>query len=303
MVVRSMEQHEMEHFIQRYEDPGVQGWLRQLFEKGETKPEWCFVIEEEGKHLGGVVYFRYEGNDSELSVFGLTLPWEGSYVEIGEELLRESMARIGTQAVKKIESRCDTDDTYHQEMRAVFEKAGFQLVQDKHRYVLTDLETVDGSDAQLVFKTLAEVGEERFIDAIRRVTASTLDRADQDDRDIWGAEEAAREYFRVLEAIDDTPSRWVLAYDANNRLIGLVVAQHLSKRTGCINYIGVVPECRGNNYSRDLAMKALELLKEDPSIEQIIAEIDTENWPLERTLASLRYKRLRTMWVYRRHFS
>ncbi len=41
---------------------------------------------------------------------------------------------------------------------------------------------------------------------------------------------------------------------------------------------------------------------EDQSVERIIAEMDTENFPLERTLASLQYKKSKTMWVYHRYF-
>ena len=97
---------------------------------------------------------------------------------------------------RKLEFRCDTDNIYYQEMRAVFEKVGFQLIQDKHCYVLTDFETAYEYSTQLVFKTLDEVGEERFIGAIKRVTVNTLDRADQNNRDILGAEEAAQRIFQ-----------------------------------------------------------------------------------------------------------
>jgi RimJ/RimL family protein N-acetyltransferase len=302
MTTRNIEQHEIENFVQLYDNPGDQNWMNQLFEDKETRPEWCFVIEENGKHLGKVVYFQFEGNDSEMCIFGLTLPWEGNYVEIGEKLLNESMEHVKTQTIKKLEFRCDTDDIYYQEMRAVFEKVGFQLILDKHCYVLTDFETAYEYSTQLVFKTLDEVGEERFIGAIKRVTVNTLDRADQNNRDILGAEEAAREYFSVLKSIDYTPHHWLLAYDTNNHLIGLVVAQLLSKKTGCINYIGVIPEYRGKHYSRDLAIKASELLRNVTSVERIIAEIDTKNFPLERTLASLQYKESKTMWIYHRYF-
>ena len=111
-----------------------------------------------------------------------------------------------------------------------------------------------------------------------------------------------REYFSILKSIDNNPQHWLLAYDPSNHLIGLVVAQNLSEKTGCINYIGVTPEYRGKNYSKDLALKASEVLRNDQSIERIVADIDTENFPLEKTLSALPYKPSKTMWIYHKYF-
>jgi ribosomal protein S18 acetylase RimI-like enzyme len=301
MITRSIGKHEIESFIQLYADSDDRYWLNRLFENKGTRPEWCFVIEKDGTHLGSVVYFQFEGNDSELCAFGLALPWQGDYVKIGEKLLDESAEHVKTQTLQKIEFRCDTDDTYHKEMRDVLQ-AGFELTQDKHCYVLTDFDTVYDYDKQLVFKTLDQVGEERFIDAIKHVTVDTLDRADQSDVDTLGAEEAAKDYYTILKSIDDNPQQWVLAYDTNDHLIGLVVAQNLSEKTGCINYIGVVPEYRGNNYSKDLVIKATELLGRVKSVERIVAEVDARNFPLEKTLGALQFKKSKTMWVYHKRF-
>ncbi len=299
MVTRQIENREREAFIQLYPNPGDQQWLDQLFEHRATKPEWCFVIEEEGRYLGSVVYFQFGGNDAELAIFGPTLPWEGRYLEIGKKLLNESLKEIQTQTLRRIESRCDTDHRYHQEVRAVLERAGFQLSQEKECYVLTDPDRAY-DPGPLVFRTLGEVGERRFIDAIQQVTVRTLDRGDQDEVDTYGAEEAAREYFDLLASIDDDPDRWILAYDPKGQLVGLVVAQRLSEETGCINYIGVTPEFRGNSYSRNLIIKAAHIFTSDESIERIVAEIDVENFPLARALASLGYQPSKTMWVYRK---
>lgn len=90
-VVRSIEQNEIDDFVQLYDDPGFENWIRQLFKSGETKPEWCFVVEENGTHIGRAIYFQFEGNDSEIILIGLTLPWEGDYLEAGERLFYESI--------------------------------------------------------------------------------------------------------------------------------------------------------------------------------------------------------------------
>jgi RimJ/RimL family protein N-acetyltransferase len=297
MVTRSIENREREEFIQLYPDPGAQEWLNRLFEHQATKPAWCFVIEEEGRYLGGAVYFQFGGDDAELALFGPTLPWEGRYLEMGEKLLTESLKEMQRQALRRIESRCDSDHPYHQEVRDVLERAGFQLSQEKECYVLTELGGAH-DPGPLAFRSLDEVGEERFVEAIQQVTVNTLDREDQNEVDAQGAEGAAREYFDLLASIDDDPDRWIVAYDSKGHLVGLVVAQRLSEETGGINYIGVTPEFRGKNYSRDLLVKAARLFASDESVVRVVAEIDVENFPLAKTLLSLGYRPSKTMWVY-----
>lgn len=297
MITRSIEQHEREAFIQHYPDPQDQQWLKRLFELQATRPEWSFVVEDAGRYLGSVLYFDFGGGDAELAIWGLNLPWERDFLEIGEQLLKDSLEEIQSRPLKRVEFRCDSQQRHHQEVRAVLERAGFQLSQEKECYVLTNLDRAHASSS-LVFRTLDEVGEGRFVEAIQQVTVNTLDREDQDEVDTRGAEEAAREYFDLLASIDDDPHRWVLAYDPHGHLVGLVVAQRLSEETGCINYIGVAPEFRGNNYSRDLIIKAGQLITSDEAVERMIAEIDVENFPLARALAALRYQRSKTLWVY-----
>lgn len=303
MVTRSIAQHEIEGFIQGYDVSRIQDWIRQLFEEQETRPEWCFVIEDNGTRIAQIVYFQFDGNDSGVCIFGLTLPWDGDFVEIGENLLKESIASLRMQNIERIECRCDSDDPHHQEILTVLEKAGFQLIQEKNCYLLTEISNVNDDNRPLVFKTLDAVGEDRFINAIMQVTVKTLDRADQSDIDHEGAEQAARDYFNLLKSIDDNPEHWVLAYDTDHHLLGLVVAQVLSEKTGCINYIGVVPEFRGHNYSKDLILKATTLLRNITSIKRIIADIDAENFPLERTLVAFNYQKTKTMWVYHKRFN
>jgi ribosomal protein S18 acetylase RimI-like enzyme len=299
--VRNIEQSEIDDFVQSYGNPGFENWIRQLFKSGGTKPELCFVVEENGTHIGRAIYFQFEGNDSEMNLVGLALPWEGDYLEAGERLFQESIDELETNRIRKLESRCDSRHKHHREMISLFEKLGFELTQDKHTYVLADLDKEYEHSNHLVFQTLDQVGEDSFTSAIERVTVDTLDRVDSKDVEMLGPRESAREYFNILKSIDDNPDHWLLAYNESDELVGLVVAQNLSEKTGCVNYIGVIPEHRGNGYSRDLLIKASELLRGVGSVEEIIADIDTENFPLESTLSSLGYTKSKSMWIYHKY--
>ena len=301
MQVRCISKDELKTFINSYPDKSYRNWIDKLLEKKETKPEWCFVGEEDDKFLGKIVYFQFQGEESMICAVGLDLPWEGDYIGVGEGLLTKSFKELKSYNFIKIEIRCDTGDEYYQNIIALCEKVGCNLIQDKISYVLTDFNNPEKERKRLVFKSLDEVGEEKFIRAIKSVTEKTLDRVDKQDVELLGAEQAAREYFNVLKSIDFNEKNWVLGYDKQNNLVGLVVAQNFSEKAGCINYIGVVPEFRGNNYSFDLSLKATQLLSNSGSMKKIIADIDTQNIPLEKTLQSLKYQKTEQMWVYHKY--
>lgn len=301
MIIKNINENEFDNFVKLYSNSKYQDFIKSLYNNGETKPEWCFVVEENGKFIGRVIYFRFEGNNSEMNSIGLDLPWEGNYIEIGEKLINESIEKLNLNNAYKIEFRCGTEDKYHKEMIALFKKAGCKLIQDKYRFTLSDFDKTFEYNKQLVFKTVTEVGKERFIKAIESVTVKTLDREDSKDIEVLGSEESAKVYFNILKSIDYNPDNWLLAYNKNANFIGLVVAQNLSKEIGCINYVGVVPEYRGNNYSKDLLIKGTKLLRKIESVKEIVADIDTENFPLEKNLSSINYKKSKQMWVYHKY--
>lgn len=58
----------------------------------------------------------------------------------------------------------------------------------------------------------------------------------------------------------------------------------------------------GKNYSKDLVIKAHSLLRNVKSVTEIVAEIDTENVPLENTLAALQYKKSKTRIAHKQGF-
>jgi hypothetical protein len=134
-----------------------------------------FVIERSGAAVGRVGYSW--AAPRELALYGLTLPWEGDYLEVGATLIRESLRYVRDAAADVVEARLNPAFHSFPEQRAeVLAAGGFAPVQEKVRLVGP---TGGPSVPQrLHFRTRADLGRDAFVDALARVTAGTLDRVD-----------------------------------------------------------------------------------------------------------------------------
>lgn len=149
-----------------------------LWRKNESRPEWCFLAQENGEILGRVGY-RHHGSLDEIWPIELELPWRTDYLAVGKALLGESltaMAALGTRRVLcQVSSHWPTANV----QRQLYAAAGFTLRQAKSAFRLTMPAPPMSVSDRLVYRTLAEVGEAKFIEAIQRASVQTLDRDDQ----------------------------------------------------------------------------------------------------------------------------
>lgn len=170
---------------------------------------------------------------------------------------------------------------------AMFLHQNFTLSQKKLTF-----ETLKSRETEpnptLSFKTLEQVGEDLFIEAIEHVTKDTLDQDDLEQIALVGSKHAATNLFNLLKEIDDNPSWWQLCFSADNRLVGLVVPQLFSETRGAINYIGVTPEHRGQGYSSNLIEHATQRLFNE-GVQQVVADFDVHNTPLKNAFIKQGY--------------
>ena len=156
--------------------------------------------------------------------------------------------------------------------------AGFALKREAVRFEWRG-GAVPETSGRLEFRTLEDVGEEAFVAAVRRVTEGTLDRDMSEERERRGPREAAREFFGEEQAMDYEPGWWELAYDKpDGELVGLIMPAR-NPTSPVIDYIGVVPERRGEGYVDDLLARGTATLLETGA-EQIRADTDTANAPM-----------------------
>jgi ribosomal protein S18 acetylase RimI-like enzyme len=269
--------------------------LQKWIEEGRTQLDLCFVIEKDNQFLGRLIYGFFEEQPYDLKVWQLKMAdTHHDICDIGSQLLGDSIKELASKSFKTVEYHLysSTPETF-EAYKKIFETQGFMVEQEKKNFVATQINNTN-MPKRLNFKTLQDVGEQTFIEAIEIVTEGTLDRDDLNSMNEHGSKEAALIYFNMLKDIDFNPQWWQVAYDANHEFVGLVVPQKFDEDCGAINYIGVSPDKRGNGYINDLLLEGSNLIFDD-NIQKIIADIDVENFPLEKSLNALGYEYKRSL--------
>lgn len=269
--------------------------LNKWIEDGRTQLELCFVIEQDNQFLGRLIYGYFEEQPLDLKLWHMKIDTDSeNFYETGCQLIKRSMEQLASRAYETIEYHLystvpDTYEIYKQ----IFETQGFVIEQEKKNYAVEQLQKSTTAQ-RLKFKSLSDVGEQAFMDAIEMVTKDTLDRDDQSSIQANGSKEAAFIYYSMLKEIDFNPEWWRIAYNAQHEFVGLVVPQKFDENCGAINYIGVSPEQRGKGFVNDLLLEGSLLLLND-GISQIIADVDVENFPVENALTRLGYEYERSL--------
>lgn len=281
--------------------------LIQWLNEGRTRLEWCFIAEDNYKFYARIFYFKLPNEPLDLKIGGFYIYAETveKFDEVGEKLINSSLKEVCLNGIKRLEYHNHIkDDIWSKRYGELLIKCGFNIIQEKKSFIyncgnisgcnktcsekdnrLKALETMQN----LYFKSLDEIGKEEFVKAIQKVTESTLDEEDLISIRELGAEKAALEYFGILEGIDFNKNWWKVAYVNDNELLGLVVPQKFNDDIGAINYIGVVPEKRGNNFVDYLLMEGTRILKH-ANIKKVVADIDVKNIPMEQALCRVGYK-------------
>ena len=305
MIIRSIQAEDIAKFQEIGTEEGAKLTLNleKWIDAGRTKLNWCFVIEESGVFVGRVIYGIFEDQPHDIKIWQFKIDKKANdFMRAGTELLKGSVALLKEEGFKTAEyhlySNLANEFEAYQE---VLKSGGFDLTQEKMNFEATEIKRSDKSQ-RLTYKTLQEVGERAFVKAIEQVTENTLDRDDIDSIAQNGAEKAAQIYFDLLKEIEFNDTWWRLAYDSAGELVGLVVPQKFDDETGAINYIGVVPNKRGNGYVYELVESASELMLQD-GVETLIADIDVLNHPLEKALTKLGYVNTRSLAIFKQVIS
>jgi RimJ/RimL family protein N-acetyltransferase/predicted N-acetyltransferase YhbS len=266
-------------------------YLQSMFAAGSMRPEWCFVAqeEEEDRPLGRVAFWTLPGMEEPFALVLLDVPWVGDYMGVGAPLLEDALEEARVLGAKEIEHVLDAPPMRPQfqhcpeERVELLRSVGFAFRRETVRFEWQGGEP-NVEPGRLSFRTLEEVGNEAFVDAMRRVSEGTLDREIREERERLGPREAAREFFEDARRVKHEPSWWRLAYGKpGGKLVGLVMpAQPPAFLT--VFYVGVVPEMRGRGYVDDLLATGTATLLEaragDVKARPLRADTDVANTPM-----------------------
>lgn len=277
---------------------GFEDTTKELWKKGLSKPEWWFIIEKDGEIFGRVGYWSSKDDKKNIRIFGLLLKWERENVfKIGKKLLNDSLQMMKNKGAENINYQVHSDDSNNIELiKEILEAVGLKNIQQKKSFYLkSDIYHKDNKN-DLTFKSLNEVGKDKFINIIKKVTRKTLDKEDELTVEKSGEEEHAINHYYTLKSIENSPKNWFLGY-RESKIIGLVIPQKLNNELGAINYIGVIPNERGKNYVSDLLNKGIINLF-NRGVDKIVADIDVHNLPMEEALVNAGFKLEKNIYVY-----
>jgi predicted N-acetyltransferase YhbS/RimJ/RimL family protein N-acetyltransferase len=268
----------------------VEHYLKSMFAAGSMRPEWCFVAEEEQgeRPLGRVAFWTLPGMEKPFALVLLDVPWDDDYVGVGTRLLGDVLESARALGAEEVEHVVDYPPMrpqfqHHPEQRTeLLESVGFAFRRETGRFEWRGGEP-PAVPWRLSFRTLEEIGEDAFVEAMRIVSEGTLDREIQGERERLGAERAAREFFEDARKVEHEPSWWRLAYTPEEELVGLVMP---AEPPGFLTifYVGVVPGMRGQGYIDDLLADGTATLlgvrRRDGNEKPLRADTDVTNGPM-----------------------
>ncbi|MDQ3568510.1 MAG: GNAT family N-acetyltransferase [Actinomycetota bacterium] len=263
----------------------VRQYVESMFRAGSMRPEWCFVLEDEGQLLlGRVALWTLPGMEYPLDLVLLDLRWRQDYLESGAFLLRRVLEEAQGLGADEVGHILDAPPMwpqwqyYPKERAGMLVRAGFIVERETIRFEWRSGNAPPSVPERLVFRSLEEVGKAAFVDAVVRVSEDTLDREIWNEREERGPEKAGREFFEMESKLEHDPSWWRLAYTPEGDLVGLIMASK-NPTSPVIGYIGVVPEHRGRGYADDLLARGTDILR-SAGAEQVRADTDIHNAPM-----------------------
>ncbi|WP_426984171.1 GNAT family N-acetyltransferase [Brevibacillus borstelensis] len=284
----------------------VKRYVEKMIAVGSMRPEWCFVIEEANRLRGRVAFWTLPKLDKPLDLVLLDIPWDSEdSLSLGKELLQTALEALRGMGVKEVGHVLDTPplapqwQTFPTERRELLREMGFRLERETCRFEwkpgIADIPVPAG----LSFRSLAEVGNEVFIEAVIRVSEGTLDRRILHDSERLGARGQALELFQDLQQLVYDPHWWQLAYNQDDECIGLVMPAK-SPAFATIGYIGVMPEQRGRGYIHQLLGRGTDILLK-AGVTPIRADTDVHNEPMANAFRRAGYIQFATRSEYRRN--
>ncbi|MGO4722735.1 MULTISPECIES: hypothetical protein [unclassified Inquilinus] len=261
-------------------DPAHAGAVRfyvdDLLAKGAMRLEWCFLAEAAGDAVGRVAFWSMPGAAAPSDIVLLDLPWAAPEAPaIGTAILGQAAALARSLGAAALGHVLDTPmqapqwQAEPERRRALLSGHGFAIRRETLRFELDAGTPVRPPAGDLVFRSLAEVGEAAFRAATDRVNVGTLDRR---------AGEGEEDVFADLQTMEYDPAWWELAYAPDGALVGQVMPV-VAPRMASIGHIGVVPEMRGRGHIDAMLARGSQTLlriRRHP----VIADTDTRNAPM-----------------------
>ncbi len=282
----------------------LEEYLHRLIDLGATRPEWCLIGLDSGEPVARAALWALPGNRVPTDIVLVACAWDEDDLASGRALLTKlhELARgLGSDALSHHVDSPPGPPQYQENDDArvrLLEDCGYELLRDGLRWLLTVSPSPAAPQASsLAFRSLADVGEDAFVDAITRTYAGTRDTWLARDVEELGPARTAREDFDDAQGLEYEPGWWELAYTDAGELAGVIMAAR-NPGSAVVYYVGVVPEQRGRGIAAQLVRRGTENLAA-AGADEIRGDCDLGNIAMVKAFERAGYERFARRRSYR----
>jgi RimJ/RimL family protein N-acetyltransferase len=245
--------------------PQLEEYAQSLLQQRFTKPEWCVLGTVDGRPLGRAALWSLADQPVPSDVVLIEADWYDPELTVGREVLaavHELAGGLGSHALSHHVDSPPGPPQYqeHEESRIrLLTLAGYEPLRDGLRWRYAGPSSPAPRESSLRFRTVEDVGEEAFVEAIAATYEGTRDSWISQSIEELGALEAARTDFHELQGLEHEPAWWELGYTQDGALAGVVMGAK-NPSSAVVAYIGVVPAERGRGFAPELVRRGTERL-------------------------------------------
>jgi RimJ/RimL family protein N-acetyltransferase len=242
------------------------------------------------------------GGEVPTNIVLIETDWADDALTAGRELMtavHELAVDLGARSLEHTIDSPPVPAQYqeHPEVRVrLLEESGYAPLRDGLRWLIAP--PTPKEDSPLRFRSLSEVGEEVFVDAIAASFEGTADSELQHDIADHGVREAARQYLHDHQALDHRPEWFELGYAEDGALAGVIMGAR-NPTSAVIAYVGVVPGQRGRGFAAPLVRRGTERLLA-AGAREIRGDCDRENVAMAKAFQRAGYEQFARRRSFRR---
>ncbi|MFI2361931.1 GNAT family N-acetyltransferase [Promicromonospora sp. NPDC019610] len=236
-------------------------YLTGLLENGCTRPDWCLVAERDGELVGNVVLWTipgrsvpmdlvlFEPGDDETAAALLT-----HAAELARSLGAETQGHVLDAPSQAPQFQRDPEGR-----ERLLTAQGFSVSRDGHRFLRSDGDPLPAQDDRLRWRSLAELGEEPFVDLLAETFTDTKDSIFLAEIAEHGLRGAAERNLAEMRELEHEPDWFEIGYDEQYRPVAVSLPARTAS-SAVIGLIAVAPAGRGHGYATAAVARGTQVL-------------------------------------------
>jgi ribosomal protein S18 acetylase RimI-like enzyme len=281
----------------------LEEYLASLLQRRCTKPGWCLVSLDHSVPVARAALWALPDDEVPTDIVLIDADWNDAELAAGRALLakvHDLAAAHGADALSHHVDSPPGPPQYQENDEArirLLAESGYELMRDGLRWAYSASQEAARAQS-LVYRSLPEVGEEAFVEAIASTYQGTRDSWITSNIEKHGMLGAAREDFLEYQGLDHLPGWWELAYTEDGALAGVIMAAK-NPSTAVVAYVGVVPDQRGRGLAPQLVRRGTEQLLASGA-DEIGGDCDRDNVGMVKAFERAGFEQVARRRSYRR---